>query len=68
MSRIEWKWIQNIFKIMGHMKVILRGKSIATYIKTNKNGRSHTSTLIAHLNMLEQKEKKLHPKGVDGKK
>jgi hypothetical protein len=38
------------------MNIVLRGKLIALSAAKNKLERAHTSTLIAHLKALEQKE------------
>jgi hypothetical protein len=52
---------------MDTMKAFLRGKLIALSASKKKLERAHTSNLTTHLKALE-KRKKIHPKGVDGRK
>ena len=49
------------------MKAFLGGKLIALSASKKKIERAHTSSLTTHLNALE-KRKKIHPRGVDGRK
>jgi hypothetical protein len=50
------------------MKVVLRGNLIALSSSKKKLERTYTSSLTAHLKALEQKKKKIHPRGVDCRK
>jgi hypothetical protein len=49
------------------MKAVLRGKLIALKAFIKKLVRSYTSSLTAHLKVLEQKQANT-PRGVDGRK
>jgi hypothetical protein len=53
---------------MDTMKAVLRGKFIALSSSKKKLERTYTSSLTAHLKALEQKKKKIHPRGVDCRK
>jgi hypothetical protein len=48
------------------MKAVLRGKLINLSASKKKPERAHTSSLKAHLKVLEQK-KQIHPRGVEGR-
>ena len=50
------------------MKAVLREKLIALSASKKKLERAHTSSLTTHLNALGKKRKKIHPRGVDGRK
>ena len=50
------------------MKAFLRGKLRALSASKKKRERAHTSSLTTHLKALEKKRKKIHPRGVDGRK
>ena len=50
------------------MKAFLRGKLIALSASKKKLERAHTSSLTTHLKTIEKKWKKIHPRGVDGRK
>jgi hypothetical protein len=49
------------------MKAFLRGKLTALSASKKKLERAHTSSLTTHIKALE-KRKKIHPRGVDGRK
>ena len=50
------------------MKAFLRGKLIALSASKKKLERAHTSSMTTHVKTLEKKRKKIHPRGVDGRK
>ena len=50
------------------MKAFLRGKLIALSASKKKLERANTSSLTAHLIALKKKRKKIHLRGVDGRK
>ena len=60
------KMKHNVPKFMGHNKTVLRGKFIAPSASKRKMERAYTSSLIAHLKALKQKE--VHSRGLKGRK
>jgi hypothetical protein len=50
------------------MKVFLRGKLIALSASKKELERAHSSSLTTCLKALEKNRKKIHPRGVDGRK
>jgi hypothetical protein len=53
---------------MGHNESIIKKETHSLSVSKKNLERTHTSSLTIHLKALEKKRKKIHPRGVDGRK